>query len=124
MSSVATDNKQFIDGYIKALSGKKKTDAMVDEFVSDPVLKEHIRECEAAFPGYEIEVQAIVSDGDLVAVRGEFRGTHRGAFAGVEATGKAVAAGVMLFYRLVDGRIAEFWMQFDMMGLMNQLTAR
>jgi hypothetical protein len=38
------------------------------------------------------------------------------------ATGQPVSAGLMIFYRLADGRIAEHWMQFDNAGLMARLS--
>jgi predicted ester cyclase len=121
MNAVAIDNKQIVEQYVKDLTTQPKTEALVDKYVSDESLKHHIRISEAAFPGYVIEPHALVADGDLVAMRGTFRGTHHGAFAGVEATGKEVSAELLIFYKLVDGRIAEHWMQLDVMALMQQL---
>lgn len=64
-----------------------------------------------------------MAERDLVAVRGTFRGTRRAAFAGVEARGISASAGLIIIYRIRDGRIAEHWMQFDVAGLMAQLQA-
>jgi predicted ester cyclase len=122
MSTLTAESKQIIAEYLEALSGKVKTDEIVDRYVADPKLKQHIREAEAAFPGYELIVDQMVSDGDTVALRGTMHGTHLGAFAGIEATGKKVSAGLMLFYRLSEGRIVEHWMQLDSMSLVHQLT--
>ena len=121
MSAVAIDNKQIIEQYVKELTTQPKTDALIDKYVSDETLKHHIQVSEEAFPGYVLEPHALVADGDLVAMRSTFRGRHLGAFAGVEATGKEVSAELLIFYRLVDGRIAEHWMQLDVMALMQQL---
>ena len=55
-------------------------------------------------------------------MRGTFRGMHRGAFAGIDATGRQVSAGLMIIYRVKDDRIVEHWMQFDAAALMTQLT--
>ena len=118
----ATDNKKFITEYMEVLSAEPKTEAVMDRFISDPHLKQHIRQVEAAFPGYILDPHQIVAEGDTVAVRATMRGTHRGPFAGIPSTGKQVAAGVMLFYRIADNRIAGFWMQLDMTNLMAQLT--
>ena len=122
MQGVATDNKLMIEDYLQALSGQAKTEALMDRFITDPALKEHIRSTETAFPRYELEAQQLVAEGDMVAMRATFRGTHRGVFAGIAPTGKAVSAELMLFYRLADGRIAEHWMQLDVTGLMRQLA--
>ncbi len=48
------------------------------------------------------------------------RGTHRGEFQGIAPTGKRVAVPGVVFYRIADGKIAEFRGQFDRMSLMQQ----
>jgi len=122
MSSSTAQSRQFIEDYLNALSGQPKTDELVARLVSDPSLVEHIRQVEAAFPAYELIVQQLIAEGDLVAMRSTFRGVHQGAFAGIEPTHKAVSADLMIFYRLGDGRIAEHWLQMDMAALVAQLT--
>lgn len=124
MTTTAVDNLQVIREYMVALSGQPKTEAIVSRFVIDPALKEHIRQAEAAFPLYRIDVAQMVGSGDTVALRGNFHGLHKGGFAGVPATGRAVSADVMLFYRLEDAKIAEHWMVLDTAALMAQLTAQ
>jgi len=42
-----------------------------------------------------------------------FQSVHRGTFAGVPPTGRAVSAPLMIIYRISEGRIVEHWMQFD-----------
>jgi steroid delta-isomerase-like uncharacterized protein len=50
-------------------------------------------------------------------------GTHRGDFAGVPPTGKAVAAQSMAFYRLTNGQIVEERAQLDMLAVLQQIGA-
>jgi len=123
MTSSSAENKLLIGRYLQALSGQAKPPALVARFVSDPVLIEHIRQAEAAFPFYELIADDLVAEGDLVAVRGTFQGVHGGPFAGIEATGKSVTADLMIFYRIEGGRIAQHWMQFDAAGVITQLQA-
>ncbi len=68
-------------------------------------------------------VEEMVADGDTVAVRYTMTGTHRGDFAGVPPTGKAVVAQSMAFYRLADGQIVEERAQLDMLGILQQIGA-
>jgi steroid delta-isomerase-like uncharacterized protein len=77
----------------------------------------------AAFPDMQVTLEDLVAEGDRVAARTSFRGTHRGEFMGIPATGKQVAFTGNDIYRIVDGRIAEEWAQFDALGLMQQLGA-
>ena len=74
-----------------------------------------------AFPDWHSTVDEMLVEGDRVAERWTGRGTHLGAFQGIPATGKTVAVSGVVFYRIADGRIAEFRGQFDMMALMQQL---
>ena len=115
------ESKQLVGRYLQALSGQKKTPELVAQFVNDVQLANHIRDVEAAFPEYEIIVDGMIAEGEIVAVRGTFQGVHRGAFYGIAPTGREVSAGLMIFYRLDGGRIAEHWMQFDGATLMSQL---
>ena len=123
MASNTADSKQLVERYLRAISGQVKTPDLVARYVSDPHLAEHIHQVEAAFPGYELAVEQLIAEGDLVAMRGTFRGVHRGEFAGIPATGRPVAAPLMISYRIADGRIAEHWLQFDGGSVVAQLSA-
>jgi predicted ester cyclase len=121
MTTTAVTTKEFVQEYFHALSGKQKDALLIDQYVSDPVLKKHILDTEAAFPGYELDVHRLVVEGDLAVANFTFRGVHKGAFAGIAPTGKAVTTGVMIFYRVTNGKIREFWMQLDLPALLAQL---
>ena len=122
MSSSTAENKQLVGRYLQALSGQAKPPSLVERFVSDVTLAEHIRQAEAAFPFYELIADDVVAEGDVVALRGTFQGVHGGPFAGIEATGRSVNANLMIFYRIEEGRIAQHWMQFDVASVIAQLT--
>ena len=119
------ENRALITAYFEAISGNEKPTSLQEEYIadSDQALKDHIDMFEAAFPLYELIVEDMIAEGDEVAVRATFRGTHEGEFAGVPATGNEVEIPVFLIYRLEDGLIVEHWMQADVLGLMQQLGA-
>lgn len=121
MTTASMTAKQVIEDYFRALSGNPKTEQLIDQFVDDPNLKQHILQTEASFPHYELLPHQIVAEGDMVAVNSTFKATHKGTFAGIEPTGKTISMGAMIFYRIENGRIAQFWMQVDMMSGFNQL---
>ncbi len=75
----------------------------------------------SAFPDWRSEVEEMLVDGDRVVERWTGHGTHRGAFQGIAPTGKRVAVPGVVFYRIADGKIAEFRGQFDRMSLLQQL---
>lgn len=76
-----------------------------------------------AFPDMVMSVDAMIAEGDTVAARVTLRGTHRGDFMGIPATGKEVAVAVADFFRVGNGRIAEHWGVADMASMMEQLGA-
>lgn len=122
MKATIMESKELITEYLRDLSGKPKTEELLDRYISDAALKEHIREFESAFPEYTLEAQEMVSEGDLVAVRGTIHGMHKGVYAGIPPTGRQLNLDVMLFYRISDGRISKYWLQTDSKALIDQLT--
>ncbi len=123
MKALVRESKELMTEYFRELSGKPKTEELLDRYISDPALKEHIREVEAGFPEYTLEVQEMITEGDMVAVRGTVRGTHKGVYAGIPPTGRQLNLEVMVFYRVSDGRISRYWLQTDSKTLMDQLTS-
>ena len=77
----------------------------------------------AAFPDWEETVEELVAEGDRVVARVVGRGTQRGEFMGVPATGRKVEVVSVNIDRIVDGRIAERWLLPDTLGLLQQLGA-
>jgi predicted ester cyclase len=81
------------------------------------------------FPPHPARVFAIeeqISEGDKVASRFEWTGTHRGEFLGIPATGRPVRVWGVVIDRLVEGRdgkskIKEARIIMDTMGMMIQL---
>ena len=76
-----------------------------------------------AFPDQRWTLEDLVAEGDKVAAMWTFRGTHRGELMGIAPTGKEVAVTGISVFRVADGRIAENWVQSDLLGLLQQLGA-
>ena len=75
-----------------------------------------------AFPDWHWEARNLVVDGDYIAVHFTVTGTHRGAFQGIEATGRRVSISEFTLYRVEDGKFAEVWDLTDMDAVMRQIT--
>lgn len=115
------ENKTLVTDYLRALSGRAKTAEIVGQYVADEVLAGHIADLEAAFPKYEIWPEQTIGEGDLVVVRGRFRGIHRGLFAGIEPTNRTVSAGLIIIYQIEERKIVNHWLQLDRFTLLQQL---
>ena len=76
---------------------------------------------QAAFPNLTSSEEDLISEGDKIVVRRTFRGTHKGEFMGVAASGNEVTFPGIFIDRLTGGKIEEQWVVFDVMGLMQQI---
>ena len=77
----------------------------------------------ASFPDLKHTVDEIVAEGDTVAARWTVRGTHRGEFQGIPASGKQVTLSGITVHHLKDGKLRETWLSFDNMELLQRLGA-
>lgn len=77
----------------------------------------------AAFPDLRLNIGDLLADGDKVVVRWTARGEHLGELRGVAPTGKEITTTGITIFRIADGRIAEEWVNWDTLGLLQQLDA-
>lgn len=76
-----------------------------------------------AFPDLHTTVNQVVAEGDKVVVQMTDRGTHHGEFMGIPPTGKSVAVTGTAIYRVAEGKIAEEWVNYDSLSMLQQLGA-
>jgi predicted ester cyclase len=82
---------------------------------------EAIKGMREGFPDGIWSIKELVAVGDMVISRNIFRGTHKGNFEGIPATGNRIEASFILMTRISNGKIVEEREEFDMLGLMTQL---
>jgi predicted ester cyclase len=76
-----------------------------------------------AFPDISGVVEDTVVQGDKVAARVTWRGTHHGIFVGVHGTGAAVELQAVHIVRFAGGLAAEWWGTADIFGALQQIGA-
>jgi steroid delta-isomerase-like uncharacterized protein len=74
-----------------------------------------------AFPDIRLTVEEIIAEGETVVARWSCRGTHKGDLSGIAPTGKPFTISGVSIARLANGKIAEGWVNWDALGLMQQL---
>jgi len=75
----------------------------------------------AAFPDARFTIDDMIAEGDQVATKKTFTGTHSAALGDLPATGRAVRLQFVDIMRLRDGRIVEHWLSMDQLSFMQQL---
>lgn len=91
------------------------------EFRGRDEIKEQFKGILDTFPDFTVTVDDVFVEGDTAAVRVTQRGTHDGEFMGIEPTGQEFEMQTMAFVRMEGGKVAERWIQPDLLGLMLQL---
>jgi steroid delta-isomerase-like uncharacterized protein len=86
-------------------------------------LKESVGYFRNALADMGFEIEDMIAEGDKVVTRWTLRGTHSGELFGVAPAGKPVAMSGIVISRVTEGKIAEEWDEYDLMGLMRQLGA-
>ncbi|MET4291179.1 putative ester cyclase [Bradyrhizobium sp. LB8.2] len=72
-------------------------------------LKQYFAGLHSAFADLKLQISTMVAEGDKAAVLSAVRGTHKGDFAGLRATGREINAMAFQLYRIESGQFAEHW---------------
>ncbi len=73
------------------------------------------------FPDGKMVVEDAFGEGDQVAIRWRFSGTHTGVLFGVPPTGKTTNVMGISLMRITDGKIVEDYVSEDSLGMFQQL---
>ena len=115
-------NKLLVRGYIEEVVNKHQPEAsdcfVAADFIEhNPRLphdglagtKQFFAKVFAAFSDYHGEIQDIVAEGNMVAVRIQWTGTNDGPYDGRPATGNKLVFSTSDYFRIEKGKIAERW---------------
>jgi steroid delta-isomerase-like uncharacterized protein len=74
-----------------------------------------------AFADFRVKIEDLLAEGETVTARWSCRGTHKAELNGIAATGKQFAITGMSIVRFSGGKMVEGWVNWDALGLMQQL---
>ena len=77
----------------------------------------------SAFPDARVIFEDWLIDGDRVAVRFRFDGTHRGEFMGLAPTNKRVSVTGITIMHFEGDQVVERWSEMNYVGLLQELGA-
>jgi len=118
---MSAENKELVRNYFVAISGQPKTIELINQYVDEQPLRDHILQAETGFPQYVLESEDMIAEGDQVAVKARLRGTHLGTFNGIPATGRNIDVPFHITYRINKGKIIDHWLIMDSLVLLQQL---
>jgi predicted ester cyclase len=115
-------NKEFIIRYFNALSGGvTKTKELLEKYITDKELIEHINFFEKVFPGYEVIADEMTAGDNKVVVKARFKGVHQGELNGILPTHRTIEFPFAISYEITNEKIVHHWMIVDRMAMMEQL---
>jgi steroid delta-isomerase-like uncharacterized protein len=74
-----------------------------------------------AFPDTHSHVEDMIAEGDRVAARGHWTGTHQGEFMGIPPTGKQVMVQYSDIWVVENDKLTDNWVLMDILGMLQQL---
>ncbi len=77
----------------------------------------------AAFPDASATIEDLVAEGDKVAIRVTWRGTHQKEYMGIAPTGKQAEMTNAGVFRIAGGKVVELWATMDNLRFLRQLGA-
>jgi steroid delta-isomerase-like uncharacterized protein len=135
---MSAENAAFIRRWFEEVWNKKRVDAIDDMASPDLVghgqaqhgfdmgrdqFKQFARDVIAAFPDIHVNIQVIVSEGDLVAARWVATMTHKAPYIGIAATGRTVNISGTSIARIANAKVVEGWDNWDQLALLVQIGA-
>jgi len=105
---------------------KSSTYVFHDPGFPDPIrgpegFKRYLMMFRTAFPNLHSTLEDLIAEGEQVTVRFTFTGTQQGGLMGIPPTGKPVRVTAILIARLVNGKFVEGWINYDGLGMLQQL---
>jgi len=117
-----SDARSVVERYLREVLGGAGP-ATAEQLIANEALRQKVSSFRAAFPDLAISPHLILADGEHVAVHMSARATHRGIFQGVPPTGRSWTASCSALYRIQQGAISDFWINWDVLGILEQLGA-
>jgi len=132
MTTREEQSKDFMRRFLDASVGKDSAafkELMAPDFVAHvpggPKDREgfvqHMDSYNLAFGDMQVTVLDLITDGENVVARTNWRGTHTGPYMGLPPTGKQIDIEAYIYERLKDGKSVEHRSLFDAMTMMQQL---
>ena len=114
-------NKQFIIRYANAMNGAVKTRQLIEGFVADEKLIEHILFFESVFPRYGGVIEEITAEGNRVILKMRMKCKHEGMLHGIPPTHREFETSAVIGYEIENEKILRSWLVSDPLNIMKML---
>jgi steroid delta-isomerase-like uncharacterized protein len=136
MSTTTEQNKTVVHRFVEAWNNRQPN--KFDELIAPDVvrhcqatpalevrsldqLKQFLQQDTAIFPDSKQTIVRLVAEGDLVGVWATYEGTQKGPIGPLPASGNKTKFDFGGVFRIADGKIAEWWVTWDNVTVLQQL---
>ena len=114
-------NKQLFIRYANAMSGKDKTRELIEQYVADAGLIQHILFFESVFPRYSGEIEELTAEGNRVIAKLKMKCKHEGWFNNIAPTHREFETTAVVGYEIENEMIIRSWLMSDQLNIMKLL---
>lgn len=114
-------NKQFFIRYTNAMSGKPKTRELIEQYVTNDELIQHILFFESVFPRYSGEIEELTVEGNRIVAKLRMKCKHEGWFNNIPPTHKEFEVTAVVGYEIENEKIIHSWLISDQLNIMKLL---
>ncbi len=132
------ENKAVVRRFLEEIFNEGNLDVADELFAPDYVLhdpaapeevrgpegiKQYVGMYRSAYPDTHFTIEDQIAEGDKVVTRWTGQGTHEGELMGIPPSGNRVTVTGILLDRVSGGKIEEGWVNYDALGMMQQIGA-
>jgi predicted ester cyclase len=122
---MSTEENKAVSNRMAEAIGRADFDAFDELMAPEQAeeFKQGVSELRRSFPYYHGTNEIQVAEGDMVANRFVYYGTHRGEFMGVAPTGRRVTFRGLTLDKVVNSKIVENIVEMDLEDVLGQIGA-
>ena len=121
MSDLVSKNKALMRRVYEEMWNRGNPSAAVELFANPEGVERFVSQFLQSFPDLHHTVEAMIEDGDQVAVRFSAHGTHSGPWLRFSPTGKSIQYTGLTLARIASDKIIEHHTWWDKVALLEQL---
>ena len=129
-------NKELLRHYYQELDKTVVLDKFIEKFISSDFilhlpggveikgekgLHDYYVNSKKAFTNGTHTIEEVIAERDRVAFRATSQAMHQGEFMGIQPTAKKIKITFSGFWLVREGKIVEWWSEYDALGMMQQL---
>jgi len=115
------NNKQFFIRYANAMNGQTKTRELIEKYVVDDELIQHILFFESVFPQYGGEIEELTAEDNRIVAKLRMKCKHEGWFNDIPPTHKEFETTAVVGYEIENEKIVRSWLISDQLNVMKLL---